>query len=146
MGTNSLPMAPVAPAKVPKMGLGCRAECFQSLTVVLRPSHSCSITPVWKVCKPSNGNPHQGFIRSGTETLAEPKGFPITEGGIAALPRIGHEDDGRRHGLQRHSECQANKKEWPRTAEKIDKDRQGDPRELRPGKSGMPRSVSEYST
>ena len=29
-----------------------------------------------------HGNPHQGFIRSGTETLAEPKGFPITEGGF----------------------------------------------------------------
>jgi hypothetical protein len=46
---------------VPKKGLGCRAECFQSHRVGLRPSHSCSITPVWNVCKPSNGNPHQGF-------------------------------------------------------------------------------------
>jgi hypothetical protein len=41
---------------VPKKGLGCRAECFQSLAVVLRPSHFCSIIPVWTVCKPSNGN------------------------------------------------------------------------------------------
>src|ERR1700740_3467192 len=44
------------------MGLGCRAQCFQSHRVALRPSHSCSITPVRTVCKPSNGNPSQGFI------------------------------------------------------------------------------------
>src|SRR5216683_3496703 len=43
-------------------GLGRRAECFQSHTVVLQPSHSCSIIPVWNFCKPLNGNPHQGFI------------------------------------------------------------------------------------
>jgi hypothetical protein len=56
---------------VPKKGLGCRAECFQSHRVALRPSHSCSITPVWNICKPSNGNPPQGFIESGKETLAK---------------------------------------------------------------------------
>ena len=63
----------VGESLVPKKGLGCRAECF--LTVVLQPSHFCSITPVWSVRKPSNGNPHQGFIESGKETLAKHQGL-----------------------------------------------------------------------
>jgi hypothetical protein len=46
---------------VPKKGLGRRAERFQSCVVVLQPSHSCSITSFRGVCKPSSGNPHQGF-------------------------------------------------------------------------------------
>jgi hypothetical protein len=29
--------------------------------VPLRPSHSCSTTPVWNICKPSIGSPHQGL-------------------------------------------------------------------------------------
>src|SRR5215831_9928678 len=41
---------------VPKKGLGCRTECFQSLTVVLQPSHSCSIISVWNLCKPFWGS------------------------------------------------------------------------------------------
>jgi len=45
---------------VPKKRLGRRAECSQSLTVVLQQSRSCPIIPVRNVCKPSNGNPHQG--------------------------------------------------------------------------------------
>src|SRR5262249_55459368 len=41
---------------------------------VLRPCHSCSITSVLAECKPSNGNPHQGLVGSGKETLAERRG------------------------------------------------------------------------
>jgi len=45
---------------VPKKVLGSRTECFQSLTVVLQPSHSCSITSFRGECKPSNGSPRPG--------------------------------------------------------------------------------------
>jgi len=44
---------------VPKTGFGSRAECFQSLAVVLRPSQSCSITSFWHECKSSNGSPRR---------------------------------------------------------------------------------------
>ena len=42
---------------IPKKGLGRRTECFQSLALVLQPSHSCSITAFWGECKSSNGGP-----------------------------------------------------------------------------------------
>jgi hypothetical protein len=53
---------PTSDPLVPKKGLGCRVECFQSHTVVLQPSHSCPTPSVWSVCKPSNGNPHRESI------------------------------------------------------------------------------------
>jgi hypothetical protein len=48
-------------------------ECYQSRRVAPRPSHSCSITPVWDKCKPSDGNPHEGldFYREDPSGLAE---------------------------------------------------------------------------
>jgi len=41
----------------PKTGFGSRVECFESLTVMLRPSQSCSITSFWGECKSLNGSP-----------------------------------------------------------------------------------------
>jgi hypothetical protein len=55
-------------------GLGCRAECFQSLTVVLQPSHSCSITSFWGECKSSNGSPRPGVSAKRMIPLERPKG------------------------------------------------------------------------
>jgi hypothetical protein len=62
---------------VPKKGLGCRAECFQSHEVVHRPSDSCSNIPIWNVCKPFSVNPHQGFI------YLEQKPWHIPRGSIS---------------------------------------------------------------
>src|SRR5438445_7721210 len=69
---------------VPKKGLGCRAECFQSHTVVLQPSPSCSITSFRVVCKPSNGNPHQGFTCSRSNRLMDVPG-PRSVGAFRCL-------------------------------------------------------------
>jgi hypothetical protein len=54
-------MAKIAGTKNRRLSaeLWSRTECFQSLTVVLQPSHSCSITPFWGECKSSNGSPTQ---------------------------------------------------------------------------------------
>jgi hypothetical protein len=55
---------------VPKKGLGCRTGCFQSLTVVLQPTHSCSITSFWNECASSNGSPRPGVQAFEQETQA----------------------------------------------------------------------------
>jgi len=55
-GTSKKKTEPLARKKV----LGSRTECFQSLTVVLQPSHSCSVTSFKGECKSSNGSPKPG--------------------------------------------------------------------------------------
>jgi hypothetical protein len=47
---------------VPKKGLGCRTECFESLTVVLQPFYSCSITTFEDQCKSSMEVRGRGLI------------------------------------------------------------------------------------
>jgi hypothetical protein len=56
---HSPPLFGAAPTLFTEKGIGGRAECFQSPTVVLQPCHSCSTMPVGEVRKPSNGNPHR---------------------------------------------------------------------------------------
>src|SRR5262245_56694453 len=45
---------------VPKKECRSRAECFQSIKVVLQPPHSCSITSFRSECKSSNGSQRPG--------------------------------------------------------------------------------------
>ena len=71
---------------VPKKGLGCRAECFQSLAVMLRPSQSCSITSFWGECKSLNGSPKLR-IHVATWTLGA-QGFRSAEPHKSRLQRV----------------------------------------------------------
>jgi hypothetical protein len=50
---------------------------MSSALMVLRPSNSCSIIPVWNVCKPSNGNPHQGFIGQSVISWGGTRGYCV---------------------------------------------------------------------
>ena len=55
---------------IPKKGLGCRAECFQSLRVVLQTSQSCSITPFGSECKSPKWQPQTRGSPADFESLA----------------------------------------------------------------------------
>src|ERR1700747_1349409 len=54
---------------LPKKGLGRRAVMFPISAVVLQPSYSSTL-PEEVICKPSNGNPHQGLTHSLAQTSA----------------------------------------------------------------------------
>ena len=56
-------------------------NCFQPHTVVLEPSHSCPVIPVWNVCKPSNGQPSQEchFVFRQLERLIVTPAQPIVK-------------------------------------------------------------------
>ncbi len=73
---------------VPKKGLGRRVERFQSLTVVLRPSHSCSITSFQGECKSSNGSPKPGVHLMHFDSLARHKGLLNAE--LQSSLRVGN--------------------------------------------------------
>jgi|SRR5215472_2008527 len=57
----------------PNKELASRAACFQSLTVVLQPSHSCSNTSFSGECKSSNGSPTPGIHLAALDFLEPPK-------------------------------------------------------------------------